>query len=179
MRPLKLTISAFGPFADKIQIDMDKLGTKGIYLITGDTGAGKTTIFDALTYALYGEASGSMREPRMMRSKYATPETPTEVELVFEYSGKTYTVKRNPEYERPAKKGGGTTLQRAEAELIFDDGRVINKIKDVDAAVKEIMGIDCGQFLSVAMLAQGDFRKLITASTEKRKEIFRKIFNTS
>ena len=179
MRPLKLTISAFGPFADKIQIDMDKLGTKGIYLITGDTGAGKTTIFDALTYALYGEASGSMREPRMMRSKYATPETPTEVELVFEYSGKTYTVRRNPEYERPAKKGGGTTLQRAEAELIFDDGRVINKIKDVDAAVKEIMGIDCGQFLSVAMLAQGDFRKLITASTEKRKEIFRKIFNTS
>ena len=179
MRPLKLTISAFGPFADKIQIDMDKLGTKGIYLITGDTGAGKTTIFDALTYALYGEASGSMREPRMMRSKYATPETPTEVELVFEYSGKTYTVRRNPEYERPAKKGGGTTLQRAEAELIFDDGRVINKIKDVDAAVKEIMGIDCGQFLSVAMLAQGDFRKIITASTEKRKEIFRKIFNTS
>ncbi len=179
MRPLMLTISAFGPFADKIQIDMGKLGTKGIYLITGDTGAGKTTIFDALTYALYGEASGSMREPRMLRSKYASPETPTEVELVFEYSGRTYTVRRNPEYERPAKKGGGTTLQRAEAELIFDDGRVINKIKDVDAAVKEIMGIDCGQFLSVAMLAQGDFRKLITASTEKRKEIFRKIFNTS
>lgn len=178
MRPLKLTLCGFGPFADKTEIDMTKLGKKGIYLITGDTGAGKTTIFDAITYALYGDASGNMREPKMLRSKYAAADTPTAVELVFEYSGMVYTVRRCPEYERAAKKGEGTVVQKAEAELIYDDGRVISKIKEVDSAVKEILGIDREQFLSIAMLAQGDFRKLITASTEKRKDIFRKIFNT-
>ena len=101
MRPIKLTVSAFGPYAGKTVLDLDKLGENGLYLITGDTGAGKTTIFDAITYALYGEASGDNREPSMFRSKYAEATTPTEVELVFSYAGKTYTVKRNPEYERP------------------------------------------------------------------------------
>lgn len=179
MRPLKLTVSGFGSFANKTVLDMKKLGTKGIYLITGDTGAGKTTVFDAITFALYGEPSGNMREPKMLRSKYASADVPTEVELVFEYSGKVYTVRRNPEYERPSKKGSGTTIQRAEAEFLREGDAPITKIKDVDNAIKNILGIDREQFMSVAMLAQGDFRKLITASTEKRKEIFRKIFNTS
>ena len=96
MRPKQITMSAFGPYAEKTVIDMDKLGTKGIYLITGDTGAGKTTIFDAISYALFGEASGDVRDASMFRSKYADKETPTFVELVFEYNGKEYKVKRNP-----------------------------------------------------------------------------------
>ena len=96
MRPLKLVMSAFGPYAGRTEVDFEKLGQSGLYLITGDTGAGKTTIFDAITFALYGKASGEQREAGMFRSKYADPETPTEVELVFAYGGKTYTVRRNP-----------------------------------------------------------------------------------
>ena len=111
MRPIKLTVSAFGPYAGKTVLDLDKLGENGLYLITGDTGAGKTTIFDAITYALYGEASGDNREASMFRSKYADANTPTEVELVFTYAGKTYTAKRNPEYERPKSRGEGYTTQ--------------------------------------------------------------------
>ena len=94
MRPIKLKISAFGPYAGKVELDMDSLGKNGLYLITGDTGAGKTTIFDAITFALYGSASGDSREPNMFRSKYALPETPTEVELTFLYRGNTYKIKR-------------------------------------------------------------------------------------
>ena len=90
MRPLKLTMSAFGPYAGRVEVDLDRLGTQGLYLITGDTGAGKTTIFDAITFALYGEPSGEARDASMFRSKYAEPETPTEVELIFAYGGKTY-----------------------------------------------------------------------------------------
>ena len=123
MRPLKLTISAFGPYSGTTEIDMEQLGRSGLYLITGDTGAGKTTIFDAMTYALYGRPSGENRDPSMLRSKYAQPDTPTLVELVFEYSGKQYTVRRGPEYMRPARRGGGTTKQAQIAELELPDGR--------------------------------------------------------
>ena len=104
MRPEKLTISAFGPYAGRVELDMAALGKQGLYLITGDTGAGKTTIFDAITFALYGEASGVHREPGMLRSQYASAEVPTEVEMVFSNRGKTYTVRRSPEYDRPAKR---------------------------------------------------------------------------
>ena len=178
MRPLQLKISAFGPYSGVSEFDFRKLGTGGIYLITGDTGAGKTTIFDAITYALYGEASGSSREASMLRSKYANDSTPTEVELVFSYRDKEYTVKRNPEYEREAKRGGGTTKQSANAEIIYPDGKVITKIKDVDTAIKEIIGIDRNQFCQIAMIAQGDFLKLLLAPTKERMEIFRHIFKT-
>lgn len=178
MRPLKLTMSAFGPYAGKVEVDLEQLGTKGLYLITGDTGAGKTTIFDAITYALYGEPSGDSRDTSMLRSKYARPETPTQVELVFSYDGKVYTVRRNPEYQRPAKRGDGVTIQRAEAELELPDGRIITRVKEVNAGIEEIIGLDRNQFAQIAMIAQGEFRKLLKADTKARQEIFRKIFKT-
>lgn len=178
MRPLMLKLSAFGPYADQIEIDFTKLGTGGIYLITGDTGAGKTTIFDAITYALYGNPSGNNREVSMFRSKYAQPDVPTQVELTFDYYGKKYVVQRNPEYERANKRGEGTTKQLAGAQFIYPDGRVVTKIKEVDQAVKDVMGIDRNQFCQIAMIAQGDFLKLLLASTKERMEIFRHIFKT-
>ena len=178
MRPITLTMSAFGPYAGKTVIELDKLGTNGLYLITGDTGAGKTTIFDAITYALYGEASGNTRDVNMFRSKYAEPSTPTEVELTFEYAQKIYTVKRNPEYDRPKARGDGYTTEKANAELHYPDGRVVTKLKEVNKAIVDIMGIDRSQFTQIAMIAQGDFLKLLLASTEDRKKIFQKIFRT-
>lgn len=178
MRPLKLTVSAFGPYSGETEVDFRKLGERGLYLITGDTGAGKTTIFDAITYALYGEASGGNREPAMLRSKYALPETPTFAELIFEYRGQEYRIKRSPEYERPSKRGDGMTLQKAEAELVYPGGRVVTKTREVAAAVNDIMGIDRNQFLQIAMIAQGDFLRLLFAPTEERKKIFRQLFRT-
>lgn len=178
MKPLKLTMSAFGPYADEVVIDMTKLGEKGIYLVTGDTGAGKTTIFDAITFALYGEASGNMRLPDMFRSKYADTSTPTFVEMEFLYQDKTYTVRRNPEYLRPAKRGEGFTPQKAEAVLTYPDGRIVTKVKEVTVAITELLGLDKNQFTQIAMIAQGDFLKLIMAKTEERSKIFREIFKT-
>lgn len=178
MRPLKLRLSAFGPYAGEVELDMERLGERGLYLITGDTGAGKTTIFDAITFALYGEASGSDRRPDMLRSQYAVPETPTEVELRFLYAGKVYTIRRNPEYERPARRGGGMTVERAGAELRFPDGRVLTKPREVNEAVRELIGLDRSQFSQIAMIAQGDFRRLLQADTGSRQAIFREIFKT-
>ena len=178
MRPVKLKISAFGPYAGVTEFDFSKLGNGGLYLITGDTGAGKTTIFDAITYALYGDPSGNNREVSMLRSKYADDSTPTEVELRFSYYDKEYVVKRNPEYERANKRGTGTAKQIANAEFIYPDGKVVSKIKDVDNAVKSVIGIDRNQFCQIAMIAQGDFLRLLLASTKERMEIFRHIFKT-
>ena len=178
MRPLKLKLSAFGPYKGVTEIDMEKLGESGLYLITGDTGAGKTTIFDAITFALFGEASGENRTAGMLRSKYAEPETPTEVEMRFRYRGQDYTVKRNPEYERPAKRGGGTTIQKADAELTLPDGAVLTKPREVDRKILEILGVNHQQFSQIAMIAQGDFLKLLLADTKERQEIFRKLFET-
>ena len=179
MRPIKLIMTAFGPYAGKTPVNLDDLGRSGLYLITGDTGAGKTTIFDAIVFALYGEASGQNRESSMFRSKYADADTPTEVYLEFEYSGKIYKVKRNPEYDRPKSRGEGFTTQKADAELILPDGSVVTKLKDVNAKIVEIMGINRDQFLQIAMIAQGDFLKLLLASTEERIKIFRQIFKTA
>lgn len=178
MRPLKITMSAFGPYAGKVTLDMQKLGKSGIYLITGDTGAGKTTIFDAISYALYGEASGNYRENTTLRSKYASADTPTFVELEFEYNNEIYKINRNPEYPRPNKRGEGFTKQSANAELVMPDGSVITKIKEVSAKVEEIIGINKNQFSQIAMIAQGDFRKLLNCETNERSKIFRKIFKT-
>lgn len=178
MRPLKLTLSAFGPYAGKTDFDFDKLGTGGLYLITGDTGAGKTTIFDAITYALYGDPSGNNREVSMFRSKYADLETPTFVKLTFKYKDNEYVVKRNPEYERASQRGSGVTKQTAGVELTLPDKKILTKTKEVDTAIKNIMGIDKNQFCQIAMIAQGDFLKLLLAPTKERIEIFRHIFKT-
>ena len=180
MRPIHLTMTGFGPYADKVDVPLDKLGTNGLYLITGDTGAGKTTIFDAIVYALYGEPSGKNREASMLRSKYATPDTPTEVELTFEYAGEVYKVKRNPEYERAKKTGDKSKLakQSADAQLTLPDNSIISKTTEVTKKIREIIGIDRDQFLQIAMIAQGDFLKLLLASTEERLKIFRHLFKT-
>ena len=179
MRPLYLMLSAFGPYADKTKLDLRQLGERGLYLITGDTGAGKTTLFDAIAFALFGTPSGDGRESSMLRSKFAAPETPTEVELTFSNAGKTYTIRRNPEYERPKSRGSGTTKETVRAELTMPDGRVLTRRADVDAAIRDILGVDRSQFCQIAMIAQGEFRKLLLADTKDRREIFRDIFKTS
>ena len=178
MRPLKLTLSAFGPYAREQVLDFSKLGTGGVYLITGDTGAGKTTIFDGIIFALYGKASGKSREPSTLRSKYAAPETPTFAELTFAYDRAVYTVRRSPEYRRPKTRGEGMTTQHAMAELICPDGRVIAKQTEVDSQITALLGLDHDQFCQIAMLAQGDFLRLLLAKTEDRSHIFQKLFDT-
>ena len=179
MKPEKLILSAFGPYAKETEIDFRKLGESGLYLITGDTGAGKTTIFDAIAFALYGEASGAVRETGMFHSKYAKAGTPTFVELTFLSHGKRYRVRRNPEYMRPKERGQGMTLQAARAELtFFDERRPITKQNEVTKAIEQILGLDYGQFTQIAMIAQGDFQKLLLADTVERGRIFRRLFHT-
>ena len=181
MRPIKLVMCGFGPYADKTVVDFTLLGESGLYLITGDTGAGKTTIFDAISYALYGEASGQVREVKSLRSKYADDETESYVELEFEYRDEKYKIRRIPEYMRKAKRGDKLVVQKEEAELYFltkDREPIINK-KNVNDAVTEIIGLDRGQFSQIAMIAQGDFMKVLLTGTDERSKILRKIFNTN
>ena len=178
MRPLTLTMSAFGPYQNVETIDFRRFGQRGIYLITGDTGAGKTTIFDAITYALYGKASGDTRDPGMLRCTSAEPDTPTYVELSFAYGGQEYRVTRNPEYMRKKTRGEGVTKQAAGAELAGPNGLLLTKPTEVNHAIEEILGVDRDQFAQIAMIAQGDFRKLLLASTQEREDIFRRIFQT-
>jgi exonuclease SbcC len=178
MRPLKLTVSAFGPYAGETKLNLSALGTGGLYLITGDTGAGKTTIFDAITFALYGEPSGTTRNQSMLRSKYAAVETETYVDMTFEYSGKQYKIRRSPKYERPSLRSDKMINHNAEAELTFPDGRLITGKNPVTDAVHDLIGIDRAQFTQIAMIAQGDFLKLLIAPTEEREKILRQVFST-
>lgn len=173
MKPLKITMSAFGPYAGEVTIDFEKY-QDGLYIITGDTGAGKSTIFDAITFALYGEAATQRRENNMLRSDFAKKDIKTFVELEFMYRGEKYKIKRNPRYKREGLK----TEEMPKAEIIYPDGSVKTGVKEVTAAVIDILKIDCGQFTQIAMIAQGEFLKLLLAGTEERGKIFRKIFNT-
>ena len=179
MRPIKLTMSAFGCYAGLCALDFSRLGTEGLYLITGDTGAGKTTIFDAITFALYGKASGDYRDATMLRSKYAAPDTETFVEYEFVYRGDVYTVRRSPEYERAKTRGDGVTKQPASVELHLPDGRVVTKTQEAGKEIETVLGITRAQFVQIAMIAQGEFLKLLLAETKDRIDIFRKIFNTN
>lgn len=178
MRPVKLVMSAFGPYAGLEVIDFEELGREGLYLITGDTGAGKTTIFDALVFALYGEASDQNRDRNMLRSAYAETGTDTYVELTFRYRNQDYRIRRNPQYERPSKRGGGFTKQSPGAVMSFPEGRVVTGETNVTAEVTALLGLDKNQFMQIAMIAQGDFLRLLLADTPTRKKILSSIFRT-
>lgn len=183
MKPIKLEMSAFGSYAGKTELDFSTVN-HGIFLITGDTGAGKTTIYDAITYALYDRTSGSQRDGNMMRSQYAALDMPTYVSFTFEYTGNEYTIIRNPEYERESKrkKADGSSISTKETSkvsLIMPDGsEYIGKKAEINKKIVEIIGLDANQFSQVAMIAQGDFLRLLHANSDERKVIFSKIFNT-
>lgn len=180
MRPIRITMSAFGPYAGKTTLDMEQLGSQGLYLITGDTGAGKTTIFDAVTFALFGKGSGETREDdSILRSKYADPDTSTYVEMVFLYRDDIYSIRRSPKYTRPPKRGSTPQQEPAKAELTYPDGRILSRKSDVDAAIVDLLGVDHEQYVKIAMIAQGEFLKLLVASTDERRKVFSHIFNTS
>lgn len=177
MKPLKLTMQAFGPYATKTVIDFSVFDS-GLFLVAGDTGSGKTSIFDAITYALYNEVSGSLKDPSMMRSDYAKPTDETFVELEFLHNGKKYVVRRNPRYKRAKLRGDGFTDQPARASLIFPNGTEEDKLIKVDEHIRNILGIDADQFKQIVMIAQGEFLRLLNASSVERSEIFRTIFDT-
>ncbi|MFR6247075.1 MAG: AAA family ATPase [Romboutsia timonensis] len=178
MRPIKLTISAFGPYASKQVIDFEELKGRNIFVISGKTGAGKTTIFDAISYALYGEASGESRETDSLRSHFADDNTETYVELEFELRGERYIVNRVPKQKKKKARGEGYTEKSADATLTLPDGKIITKVKNVTDKIIEILGITREQFKQIVMLAQGEFKKLLLADSVEREGIFRKIFNT-
>jgi len=183
MKPMKLILSAFGSYAGEEVIDFD-CAKRGVFLITGDTGAGKTTIFDAITYALYDQTSGGRREGIMMRSQFASPETPTFVELMFSYQGQRYQVRRNPSYSRPSKRRNKAgeltyTTEGAAVSLILPDGKEFpGRIREINEKIIEILGVSKEQFTQVAMIAQGEFIRLLHAASKDRKEIFARIFDT-
>ena len=178
MRLKKLIMQAFGPFKDKVVIDFEKDKIdKGLLLITGDTGAGKTTIFDAICYALYGNTSGDTREANSLRSDWAYNDMDTYVDLEFYYKNKLYEIKRSPEYTRKKKNGIGETKQVATSEANIN-GKIITKLTDVNKEIESLIGLDYKQFRQVAMLSQGEFSKFLLAPSLEKTTIFRKIFNT-
>lgn len=183
MKPLKVTMSAFSSYAGVTEIDFEKVG-HGLFLITGDTGAGKTTIFDAVSFALYGETSGDSRDGTMMRSQYASDGEETWVELTFSDRGEVYRIRRSPAYQRISKrrnKDGQRTVTtvQAKASLYLPDGSEYpGRLSDINEKIREIVGVDRNQFAQIAMIAQGEYVKLLHASSKERKEIFSRIFNT-
>lgn len=185
MRPLKLTLSAFGSYAGVQELDFTRLGDNGLYLICGDTGAGKTTIFDAITYALYDAPSGggegkadALRSTKMLRSMYADPSTPTYVILTFLHQGLEYTVRRSPAYLRPKQRGAGLVEEKPAAELHQPDGTVVAD-RSVNGRLVSLLGLNREQFKQVSMIAQGEFRELLKADTDKRITLFRDLFSTA
>lgn len=182
MKPIMLKICAFGPYVDETEIDFTRLGSEGLFLVTGDTGAGKTTVFDAISFALYGQASGGTerRTGKTFRSDYASGDIPTYVEFTFEQRGRRYTIRRNPEYERSAKRGKGKLVKEdARAELILDDGTSLTRLDEVLSKVTEIIGLDRDQFAQTVMIPQGMFMRILNAKSKERMELFSSIFGTS
>jgi exonuclease SbcC len=171
-------MSAFGPYPGEEIIDFRNLNNKNIFLITGPTGAGKTTIFDAISYVLFGEASGSSRDNDSLRSHFASQETITFVELEFELRGEIYIIKRSPKQETKKSRGEGFRIKESDAEITLPNGNIITKISNVDEKITNLLGINKNQFRQIVMLPQGEFRKLLEAESKEREVIFRKIFGT-
>ena len=182
MRPIKLVLSAFGPYASKIELDLSKLGENEVYLITGDTGAGKTTIFDAITFALFGKPSGDIRDVKTLRSEYAKEEIETYVELDFVYHDEEYHIYRRPEYTYTHVQKNGEVKQRSKATdayLILPNGERIVKPTEVTKQVEQLLGMKRDQFRQIAMIAQGSFLEILNADTKERGKLFEKVFMTS
>ena len=179
MRPEKLTITAFGPFKDTVVVDFTSLGNEGLYLITGATGSGKTTLFDALSYALYGvTTSQNFRDAEQMRSHYSKGDAVTSVELTFKEKGKSYRIKRIPAQKRPKKRGNGFVEEAASAELHLPDGKTLTKKDQINGKIEEIVGMTAEQFSQIVMLAQGQFSRFLISKTEEKSALFKKLFNT-
>ena len=177
MRPIKLVLSAFGPYKDKVEIDFEHLGSQGIFLITGDTGSGKTTIFDGMCFALFGTASGSRRDANSFRSDFSSDDVPTYVHFSFLHKGVMYYIERAPKYYRKKKRGEGKTLVSGDANLTYLD-EVITGEKNVTDKCCEILGMNVNQFRQIVMVAQGEFMELLHAKARDRAEILRHIFDT-
>lgn len=181
MKPEKLIICGWGPYREKTSIDFTKMNSAGLFLITGPTGAGKTTVFDAIAYALYGVLSGEIREKGSVRSDFADPETKTYVELYMSHKKEHYHISRNPEYLRPKKRKSGAdvfTKEKENAVLTMPDGTVIAGNQDVNAKIEELLQMDSRQFRQISMIAQGEFSKLLFASSTEKNTIFRELFGT-
>ena len=176
MKPIELTVSAFGPYSDKMTLSMEDFS--GLFLITGDTGAGKTSIFDAICFALFGEVSGSQRAADQLRSDFARPEAETYVDFRFSHAGKEYYIERIPKYERPKKRGTGIVTQNPKAILKYPDGTTVAGAGAVTEAVEQLLGVGCQSFKQISMIAQGEFLKLLTADSRSRAEIIRRVFHT-
>ncbi|MGN1398690.1 MAG: AAA family ATPase [Erysipelotrichaceae bacterium] len=184
MRPLVLTMNAFGPYGQKCEIDFRNFPAKGLYLITGDTGAGKTTIFDGISFALYGEVSGGKKrkDSNLLRSDYAGNEQTTYVSLLFEHKGKTYLVNRSPIYTHLVKNKEKQEGSKASIDIVEADGSqkcLSSSIEEVNRIIRELIGLTREQFSQTVMIAQGDFMKIINGKSEERRALYQKIFNTS
>ena len=178
MRPLSLEMHLFGPYTETTTIDFSRFGEGGVFLITGDTGAGKTTLFDGMVYALYGRVTNDRRTGPSLRSDYATVQDATWVRLTFEHAGLTYVIERSPSYERSLKRGEGTTRQEAQVCLTLPDGKTVENDNQVRQTIESLLGLDFEQFRQVSMLAQGEFLKFLLAKSRDRELIFRKLFST-
>ena len=178
MRPIELEMTAFGPYAGTERIDFRLFGSGCLFLVTGDTGAGKTSVFDAISFALYGEASGKTRETRGFHSDFAPRGAETQVFLRFEHDGKIYCVTRSPAYMVPKRDLSGERLHPARAEMECEDGRFWGSVRDVNQAVAEIIGLSAEQYAQVVMIAQGEFQKILLAKSEERRLLLSKLFGT-
>lgn len=184
MKPITLTITAFGPYAGQQVIDFSQLQNRKMFVISGKTGSGKTTIFDAISFAIYGKPSGDNRSASEMRSQFANPKQPTEVALLFELKGRTFWIRRTPQQEKPKARGGGTTIAVATAELYEKkaDGKeelLAANIRDTDEKINELIGLEANQFRQILMIPQGEFQKLLIAGSQEKEKILQKLFQTS
>lgn len=178
MKPSKLIISAFGPYANKVEIDFSVFEEKGLFLISGDTGSGKTTLFDAICFACYGKASSDRRDTKSLRSEYAKDSTDSFVDFYFSHQGKNYHVYRTPQYERRKLRGDGTVSVKESAILYRDGEPPVEGIREVSTAIEQLLHINVNQFKQIAMIAQGEFWDLLNAKTDERTTILRTIFLT-